>query len=239
MSHPKENPRNIDPAQLSALVVVGGYHSRIVNDVLVSHGFRASNAETPTMAKQLCAPARFDLAIYDDAVPGALDLARAGEVSSAPRVCIGLVQSASGVQAAGLRLHFALQKPFTMGFLSRTVKAACGPIASNRRASFRHEMNVEAETCILYGGELKTVSGVRVVNLSHTGLCLHSTSMLPQGAHIELTFTLPHTSITVQLNGSVVWSHASGRAGVKFGSVNPRDIQKLEEWDPLAVPAIT
>jgi hypothetical protein len=69
-----------------------------------------------------------------------------------------------------------------------------------------------------------------VLNLSLTGLCLQAHEMLPQEALLETVFRLPSSHLTVQLAGRVVWSHASGRSGVKFVNLDSSNQHKLEDW---------
>jgi DNA-binding response OmpR family regulator len=229
---------NIDPARFSAIVLVHGHQSRTVNDVLRSHGFEVSSPKDVATAEELCARTRFDLAVYDQDVEGALDLARDGALSSKPRVSVGLIREERSLRVPGLRVHFVLHKPFTRDFFVKTIRAAHGPIAADRRANLRHQVSLEAETYILHHGELRSLERVKVVNLSQTGLCLQASEMLPQGSQVELTFTLPRNSVTVQLGGNVVWAHSSGRAGVKFSELSEAERHKLEQWSGSFLPEL-
>ena len=97
-----------------------------------------------------------------------------------PRVSIGLLKNASRVFPG---LHFVLPKPLSTDVFSRTVKAALGPIAADRRQSFRHQAHIDvASCCLLHGVRARPLSAATVVNLSLTGLCLQASEMLPQSA---------------------------------------------------------
>jgi PilZ domain-containing protein len=235
MSQTQIETRAITPPPLSALVLAGAEHSGLINKVLQSHGFAVHCAEDPARAQDICSQQRIDLAVYDQDVKGALDLARPLLSSSRPRVCIGLLRLNSSVHSPGLRLHFLVHKPFTGEILARTVKASYGPITADRRATFRHLVNIAAECNLLESGNVRSVSGVRILNLSRTGLCFQAPEMQQQGATIELTFKLPQMPVTVQLLGTVIWSHSSGRAGIKFSEFSSPDRQKLEEWHESAL----
>ena len=224
-------------APLSALLLAKGEHRLFLKKVLHSHGFTVATAVHVEVAKELCARERFDLAVYEQDVNGALDLARESSLSSQPRVAIGLLQPGKALQGEGLRVHFVVHKPLTSDLFAKTLKAAYGPIAADRRASCRHLVKIEASQCnMLHYGELRAVEGVRVVNVSQTGLCLEASEMLPQGATVELGFKIPETDITLQLSGMVIWAHASGRAGVKFSQLDAAEQRKLEEWHESALP---
>lgn len=155
-------------------------------------------------------------------------MAGIGSSSSLPRVSIGLLMNPARVFP---RLPFVLPKPFSTEVFSRTVKAALGPIAADRRQSFRHQAHIDVASCsLLQGGRTRRVSGVTIVNLSLTGLCIQLAEMLPQSATVNLTFALPSSQINVRLSGIVVWSHASGRAGIQLTHVNREDQRRLEDW---------
>lgn len=213
---------------LSALVLAQAEYVILTNAVLRSHGFEVKEAFHASSATELCRYRRFDLGVYDDSIPGAMELAGREHSPSLPRVAIGLLMNATGVSP---RLHFVLPKPVTTAVFSRTVKAALAPVAADRRQSFRHEAHIDVESCsLLHGGRARALSGVTVVNLSLTGLCLQLFKMLPQSASVKLVFVLPSTQDSVCLFGTVVWAHASGRVGIKFTHVYREDHRRLEDW---------
>ncbi len=121
--------------------------------------------------------------------------------------------------------------------LAKTVTATYGPIAAERRAGFRLQVNIAASECtMLHRGELRSLAGVRLVNLSHTGLCLEAAEMLPQGAIVEVSFTVPQSQVRVELVGAVMWTHASGRGGIKFNQPDPEELAKFEDWLDSVLP---
>jgi CheY-like chemotaxis protein len=224
-------------APLSALVLAHSDQAVLVERILGSHGFIVACAPTVSAAEQLCAHQRFDLAVYDQDVKGALELAVARRPPSQPRVVIGLMRAGDPIQAPGTRLHFILQKPFNSQLFAKTVTAAHGPIAAERRAGFRLQVNIAASECtILHLGELRSLAGVRLLNLSHTGLCLEASEMLAQGAIVEVSFTLPQSQHQLALVGTVMWTHVSGRGGIKFNPSDPAEQGKFEDWLDSVLP---
>jgi len=222
-------------AALSALVLSNPENATLVKSVLVAHGFQVVNADDATAAMDLCKRQRFDLAVYDTEISGTLGLAGNGSPAFLPRVAIGLLPATD--QPISARLHFLVRKPVGKELFSRTVKAAFAPIAVDRRASLRQQVSVSASECTLFhhGGRRKT-EGVRIVNLSLTGMCLHAQEMLPQGASIEAAFTLPGTGLLVRTVGRIVWAHSSGKCGVQFDRLNSGEQQKLEDWLDAVLP---
>lgn len=222
---------------LSALVLSGNAEAVLVNRVLESHGFRVERAQNAKAAETLCRGERFDLAVYDQSVSGAMELAGPRCPASRPRVTVGILPAASGLESESKRLHFVVRKPFTSDLFARTVKAAYGPIAADRRVSFRHQVRIAVSSCTLdHQGSMRSVSGAQIVNISQTGMCLQSTEMLPQNAGVELDFAVPQKHILLQVKGTVMWSHSSGRAGVRFSQLKSADQRNLEDWLDSLLP---
>ena len=223
-------PDHDESAGFSALVLASVRSAELVTNVLRSHGFHVVAAENAATASELCRGRRFDLGIYDGDVAGALALAGPAKTVAPPRVAIGLLPEAAH-DGAGTRLHFTLHKPIDPELFAKTVKAAFAPIACERRLSFRHEALIDVISCSLWSrGRSWQLRSARVLNLSLTGLCLQAHEMLPQEALLETVFRLPSSHLTVQLAGRVVWSHASGRSGVKFVNLDSSNQHKLEDW---------
>jgi hypothetical protein len=221
--------RPADPPGFSALLLAHAAHAGMVKRILQSHGFNVLHLPNAPAASQLSKQRRFDLAVYDEEVRGALELADYGN-TSLHRVAIGLL-SEGGIGSAGARLHFIMRKPLNTELLDKAVKAAFAPIAADRRASFRHEANIENALCRLHNLEgLHDLHGVTIVNLSLTGLCVQTREMLPQHSRIEFVLPFPHPYGRVHLCGRVVWSHSSGRSGVRFTHVDASNQRKLEDW---------
>lgn len=223
MLSPAESPG------FSALLLANAIHGAMVKRILLSYGFDVLHLPNAPAASQLSKQKRFDLAFYDEDVRGALELADYSN-ASLHRVAIGLLREGRS-SSAGARLHFVMRKPLNIELVDKAVKAAFAPIAADRRASFRHEANIQNVSCRLHHLENSyDLHGVSVVNLSLTGVCIHTNEMLPQHSRIEFVVPLPLPYGPVHLFGRVIWSHASGRSGVKFTNVKPSDQRKLEDW---------
>jgi hypothetical protein len=219
----------IEPSGFSALLVAKPDQAAMVKRILLFHGFDVLLLPNAAAASELSKQRRFDLAVYDEAVHGALELAEHSN-TSLHRLAIGLLAE-SRSSSAGVRLHFIIRKPISVELFDKAVRAALAPIAADRRASFRHEANIQAISCLLHhSGSSREVRGATIMNLSLTGLCIYASEMLPQHGTVELTFPLPPPYGNVHLNGTVVWSHSSGRSGVKFTEINPSNQRRLEDW---------
>lgn len=216
-------------AQASALLVANPSSVILVKRVLLSHGFEVLDMTDAAGACNLAKQRRFDLAVYDEDVRGALELADYNN-TSLHRVAIGLLSEGRGCSPRA-HLHFVMRKPLDPGLIDKAVKAAFAPIAADRRSSFRHATDVLLISTLLHDGEnSRSLPGARIVNLSLTGVCIEASEMLPQQARVELVFPLPGHSGTMHIAGRVVWSHTSGRSGVKFTAIRPSDQHTLEDW---------
>jgi len=67
-------------------------------------------------------------------------------------------------------------------------------------------------------------------------MCVTAGEMLPQGAQIELSFTTIGLEPTLQVKGTVVWSHASGRAGIQFVKSGHEPEEVFEAWLRSVLP---
>ena len=59
------------------------------------------------------------------------------------------------------------------------------------------------------------------MNISHGGMCVQTGEMLPQEAHVQLSFSIPGHDMIAQATGTVIWAHISGRAGIKLVGLSP------------------
>jgi PilZ domain len=222
--------RESTPA-LSALLLSNNADAIQINRVLESSGFKVTTAVDVIVAERLCKGERFDLALYDQGVIGAMELASVRSPASRPRVTVGLLPSTDVKEIAVTRLNFVVYRPFNDDLLTRIIKATYRPIAADRRASLRHKVSINATLCsLLHQGEIRRLKAATIVNLSQTGMCLETSEMLPQTACIQLSFLLPQSEVRVRITGTVIWTHALGRAGIQFGQLEFEEKRKLEDW---------
>jgi hypothetical protein len=175
--------------------------------------------------------------LYDEDSSEALELA-ANEPQSSARVVIMLAKPDAVRRVALRRFHFVVQKPFTRDLLAKTVRATFGVIARERRSSYRHQVSLAASDCRLTNiGEDKHLNRVTIVNISRTGMCIEAGETLPQEAGVEVSFTAKGADGALQLKGVVVWSHASGRAGIQLAKLDSEMQHKFEAWLRAILPA--
>jgi hypothetical protein len=205
--------------------------------VLASHRFRLTTLEHATAAADLCRRTRYDLAIYDEDYAAENEKA-ASASPNAPHVVIRLVGPNKVQPFPNARFHFVIQKPFTADLLAKTVRAAYGLIAVGRRSTFRQEVSVEASSCrVIHQDSYKRVDRLKILNVSYMGMCVETSGMLPQGAQVDVSFPARELGTTVNVTGTVVWSHVSGRAGLKLKLGNDEE-RAYETWLASILPGI-
>jgi hypothetical protein len=199
--------------------------------MLESHGFRVSTTGNAVLARELCRGKRFDLAIYDQDSSDELELTADSALFGTPHVVLGLIGSNRVSQPLGKRIHFVVQKPFTSDLFRKTLKAAYGAIAASRRLSSRHEVCIGSiSCCLIHRGERRTLKTATIMNISHGGKCVQTGEMLPQEANIQLSFSIPGSETIVTTTGTVIWAHASGRAGIKLAGLSPETQPHFANW---------
>jgi hypothetical protein len=69
-----------------------------------------------------------------------------------------------------------------------------------------------------------------ILNLGVGGMAIQAMEVLQPGCLFSLAFSLPDSDSEVQSLGKVVWSDASGRAGLKFVASSHLDRSRLLRW---------
>jgi len=216
---------------LSALLVCGDAGTlSVTQKVLEEYGMSVRVAPSAPAADLLMKRTRFDLAVFDSDVPGAMQLA-APDANHTPKMIFGLVRAFKTDAVVGKRVHFIVQKPFSADILGKSLRAAYGSMLRERRAAFRHPVHITASSCVLLleNGQ-RNVPNAKILDVSQTGLCLETQETLPQGVVLQISFALPNSKESLQFSGSVMWNQNSGKAGIKFVRVDSAEQIKLNSW---------
>jgi CheY-like chemotaxis protein len=208
----------------------------VTQKVLEDFGVVVRVAANAPAADQLMKRVRFDLGVLDCDVPGAFQLA-GPESSHAPKMIFGLVRALKTDGLRGKRIHFVVQKPFSADLFGKSLRAAYGSMLRERRAAFRHPVDIHPSSCLLIqeNGQ-RNVSHTKISDISQTGLCLEAREMLPQGASLQIKFPVPDSKDTVELTGVVMWNQQSGKTGVRFTRVEAGEQKKLNAWLESILP---
>jgi DNA-binding response OmpR family regulator len=128
-------------------------------------------------------------------------------------------------EAFGMGANFVLQKPISSLNAGRCFHAALNFMLQERRRYFRQPVKMDVKV-VLEGKTLQATS----TNISEGGIALMLREALPKGASPRLKFTLPQSTIQVDLEAEVAWADFKGLAGFRFQSVPEAIKAGLEQW---------
>ena len=96
----------------------------MTNKIFDDYGFSVNVVRSVPEANALIKRNTFDLAVYDNDVPGALNLAPQRATGSTPHVVFGMVNRTQSTALQGKRVHFVVQKPFSADLFLKSLRAA-------------------------------------------------------------------------------------------------------------------
>src|SRR5436309_8171083 len=117
-------------------------------------------------------------------------------------------------EAFGMGANFVLQKPISTLNASRCFHAALNFMLKERRRYFRQPVKMQVQV-ILEGKTSKATS----TNISEGGMALMLREALPKGAMPRVKFSLPSSTISMELETEVAWTDVKGHAGLRFQHV--------------------
>lgn len=127
--------------------------------------------------------------------------------------------------AFGMGANFVLQKPISSLNASRCFHAALNFMLKERRRYFRQPVKMEVKVVL----ENKTLTATST-NISEGGIALLLKEALPKGATPHLKFTLPQSSIQIEVEAEVAWADFKGLAGLRFHNMAKTSQAQLEQW---------
>jgi DNA-binding response OmpR family regulator len=209
----------------------------VVQKILEEHGVSVRPVGSVQTAEPLIKTIKFDLGVFDHDLPGALNLVSGRATSANPKTVFALLRSAQLKEVRGKRVHFVVQKPFTADLFARSLRAAYGAMIRERRAAFRHPVQIKPSSSALVQeqGNQHLQSSI-ILDLSQAGLCVQTQEILPLGATLQIDFHLPETSELIHVTGAVKWTRASGRTGISFTHIPTADQKNLTAWLDSKLP---
>jgi c-di-GMP-binding flagellar brake protein YcgR len=67
-------------------------------------------------------------------------------------------------------------------------------------------------------------------NLSEGGMAIHILAKLPESVQAQFRFTLPGTSVSLELKGVIAWADGECQAGIRFIEVPQSSQYQLDKW---------
>jgi DNA-binding response OmpR family regulator len=173
---------------------------------------------------------KFDAVVIDcDDLQNGFDLLRnlRQSQSNAKSVAFAVVNGKTTTQEAFQSgANFVLQKPLTPLHASRCFNAALNFMVRERRRYFRHPVDMPLRISLPHAQEMTAAA----TNVSEGGMAIRVLGKLPKDAEARFRFTLPGTTISLELKGQIAWGDGSGRAGIRFVEVPQSSQYQLEKW---------
>jgi c-di-GMP-binding flagellar brake protein YcgR len=95
-----------------------------------------------------------------------------------------------------------------------------------RRRYFRHPLDMPLRIGLPHKQELTATA----TNLSEGGMAIRVFAKLLKETQAQFRFTLPASSISLELKGEVAWTDGTGKAGIRFIEVPQSSQYQLEKW---------
>src|SRR3954468_15343760 len=172
--------------------------------ILNSSGIELEVCTQPETAFIRLKQQKFDAFFVDcDDMPLGGELLQALRTTPSNRqaIAFALLNGATKTQKAyAWGANFTLDKPLTVEFTVRTLRAAAGLIARERRRYFRQDVCTNVKLWL--GNSRRDEHSALMTNLSETGMLL-TQAKLQTGAKLRFQFTLPWSEIEVAGTGVV------------------------------------
>ena len=173
---------------------------------------------------------KFDAVIVDcDDLRGGLEVLQGlrGTPSNKNSVTFAILngKKTTTQEAFGMGANFVLQKPISALNATRCFNAALNFMMRERRRYYRQPVKTMVKV-ILDDKELKATS----TNISEGGIALTLRGAISKGAVCRLQFSLPETSVSMDLEAELAWADVTGRAGFRFQKVPKSSQELLDKW---------
>jgi len=102
--------------------------------------------------------------------------------------------------------------------------------ATNRRRRVRHKIQTPAYATFTGESKGAMLELHEILNVSEEGVAIQCPAPLEVGKRINLCLDLAECPDHIYTTGQVIWSNASGRAGLRFAELPPFSVFRLREW---------
>lgn len=104
------------------------------------------------------------------------------------------------------------------------------PVVPNRRRSVRHKIQTPAYAVFKTESDAPLLDLHEIVDISEDGVAIHCISPLEPGQRVNLSLDLAESDQPIFTSGRVVWTNATGRAGLRFSDLPSTSLFRLREW---------
>jgi hypothetical protein len=99
-----------------------------------------------------------------------------------------------------------------------------------RRHSLRHMVHSPAYADLNESSSATARDLNEILDISEKGMSVQTSSRLEVARNLNVCLDLSETGARIRTSGQVVWSDASGRAGIHFPTLSGRSLGRLKEW---------
>lgn len=110
------------------------------------------------------------------------------------------------------------------------INSSLSPAVPNRRRRVRHKVQTPAYATFTAESKGAMLDLHEIVNISEDGIAIQCHTPLEAQKTVSLCLDLAECPQHIYTTGQVVWSNASGRAGVRFSDLSPEALARLREW---------
>ena len=110
------------------------------------------------------------------------------------------------------------------------INSSLSPSVANRRRRVRHKIQTPAYASFTAQSQGAMLDLHEIVNISEDGIALQCHTPLEVQKTVSLCLELAECPEHIYTTGQVVWSHQSGRAGVRFSELPSESLARLREW---------
>ncbi|HEY1658415.1 MAG TPA: PilZ domain-containing protein [Candidatus Sulfotelmatobacter sp.] len=203
---------------------------RVLRPTLEKLSIEVEICQDAKKASEVLIADKFDAVIVDcDDLPGGAEVLEGlrATPSNKSSVTFAIVNGkrTTTQQAFGMGVNFVLHKPLSVLNVSRCFHAALGFMLRERRRYFRHPVKMPVSIAV---GEKEIKANA--TDISEGGIALLVHQALPKNAVARLQFTLPGSTISLDLDAEVAWADLKGRVGLRFPKLPDHTQEQLEGW---------
>jgi DNA-binding response OmpR family regulator len=203
---------------------------RILRPTLEKLSIEVEVCQEAKKATEILISEKFDAVIVDcDDLLGGLEVLQGLRATPSNRNSVTFAvlngKKTTTQEAFGMGVNFVLQKPISTLNASRCFHAALNFMVRERRRYYRQPVKMLVRM-VADEKELKATS----TNISEGGMALMLHQALPKNASPRVQFTLPETTIALDVEAVVAWADIKGHVGLRFLNVPATSQELLEKW---------
>jgi DNA-binding response OmpR family regulator len=203
---------------------------RVLRPTLEKLSIEVEVCQEAKKAVEILLSEKFDAVIVDcDDLPGGLEVLEGLRTTPSNKNSVSFAllngKKTTTQEVFSLGANFVLQKPISSINASRCFHAALNFMVREQRRYTRQPVKIMVKVATGQA-ELKAVS----TNISEGGIALAMQEPLPRNGLSRLHFTLPETTLALDLEAETAWSDVKGHSGLRFLNVPPASQAHLEKW---------